>query len=270
MSYSITQFLFRVGPNLLLLLALVVVPPLAAGTVLQLITGRLRNRAAEVFGTRLCIYLTAPGVMLHEFSHALFCLIFRHKITDFALFSPQKNGNLGWVVHKWDPHSAWQNIGCFFIGIAPLAFGTAMLIFLTLLLLPHGALPFPELPESGAAAFRLQFRATFVGLWAMWITPEFLTRYQSWIWLYGVIATGSQITLSRADLAGAKSGIQVLSLLVITLVTIVAVLLPQNAGAPPQLVRCSAVVCGMLFYFLLFFGAITLLLELCCASGRRR
>lgn len=252
----------RIGTTALLLLAAIVLPPLAIGTVLQLVTGRLRRRAAEVFGPGFCVWVTAPGVMLHEFSHALFCLIFRHRITDFAPFSPQKNGNLGWVVHKWDPRSVWQNVGCFFIGTAPLAFGVAALIFLTLLLLPHEALPFPELPGNGLAAFRIQFRATFSGLWRMWITPDFLPRSQTWIWFYGVIAVGSQITLSRADLAGAKSGVVVLSLLLIAAAVLGALLLPAGSGPPSALIRGSAAACGMLFYFLLFFSALTLLFEL--------
>lgn len=254
--------LLRTGTTALLLLAAAVVPPLAIGTVLQLVTGRLRRRAVEVFGPGLCVWATAPGVILHEFSHALFCLVFRHRITDFAPFAPQKNGNLGWVEHKWDPRSIWQNIGCFFIGVAPLAFGVAALIFLSLLLLPADALPLPELPGSGTAAFRLQFRATFAALWKMWITPGFLSRGQTWIWLYGIIAIGSQITLSRADLAGAKSGILVLSLLLVSAALLGALLLPAGSGPPPALIRCSAAVCGMLFYFLLFFGTLTLLFEL--------
>ena len=108
---EIGEAIAKTGLSALLLLAAGVLPPLAAGTVLQLVTGRFRRRAAEVFGARFCIWSTAPGVMLHEFSHALLCVVFRHRITDFALFSPQKNGNLGWVAHKWNPRSLWQNIG---------------------------------------------------------------------------------------------------------------------------------------------------------------
>lgn len=159
-----------------------------------------------MFGARFCIWSTAPGVMLHEFSHALLCVVFRHRITDFALFSPQKNGNLGWVAHKWNPRSLWQNIGCFFIGVAPIAFGVAAIVFLTLLLLPAESLPFPPLPGSGLEAFRFQFRTTFLALCRFWIEPDLLLRWRSWLWLYAVFAIGSQITLSRADLAGAGSG----------------------------------------------------------------
>ena len=150
---EIGEAIAKAGLSALLLLAAGVLPPLAAGTVLQLVTGRFRRKAAEVFGARFCIWSTAPGVMLHEFSHALLCVVFRHRITDFALFSPQKNGNLGWVAHKWNPRSLWQNIGCFFIGVAPIAFGVAAIVFLTLLLLPAESLPFPPLPGSRRSAF---------------------------------------------------------------------------------------------------------------------
>lgn len=270
---EIGEAIAKAGLSALLLLAAGVLPPLAAGTVLQLITGRFRRRVAEVFGARFCIWSTAPGVMLHEFSHALLCVVFRHRITDFALFSPQKNGNLGWVAHKWNPRSLWQNIGCFFIGVAPIAFGVAALVFLTLLLLPAESLPFPPLPGSGLEAFRFQFRTTFLALCRFWIEPDLLLRWRSWLWLYAVFAIGSQITLSRADLAGAGSGIAVLGTVLVLLAVSVAALLPPGITLPPAAIRCSAALCGLLFYLLLLFGLLTLILELCLAghsSGKRR
>ncbi len=264
----------RTGVTALHLLAAGVLPPLIAGVILQFVTGRFRICCAEVFGSRLSVWATAPGVMLHEFSHALFCLIFRHRIREFVLFSPQKNGTLGWVSHEWDRRSLWQNIGCFFIGVAPLVFGVLAILFLTLLLLPpHEALPFPELPDGGMAGFRLQFRATFLGLCGLWVKPEILSDWRFWLWLYAMIAIGSQITLSRADLAGAKSGVLVLTGVLIAAALVLAVILPRGVSLPVAAVRCSAAICGVLFYLFLFFGALTLLLMVCRAkmvSRRRR
>lgn len=263
----------RTGVAALLWLAAGILPPLIAGTALQFVSGRFRLRCAETFGARFCIWATAPGVMLHEFSHALLCVVFRHKITDFALFSPQKNGNLGWVCHKWDRRSAWQNIGSFFIGVAPLCFGVAAIVFLTLLLLPHEALPFPALPDGGFAAFKFQFRATFLALCRIWVEPGILLDWRLWLWLYAVIAVGSQITLSRADLAGAKSGIAVLMVVLALSAVLAALLLPPGMLLSPGAIRCSAALCGLLFYLLLLFGLLTLLLMLCLAGtapGKRR
>ena len=254
------------------LLAAGVVPPLIAGIALQYFSGSFRLRCAEVFGTRFCIWATAPGVMLHEFSHAFFCLIFRHRIKDFVLFSPQKNGNLGWVSHEWDRRSLWQNIGCFFIGVAPLGFGVTAIVFLTLLLLPYEALPFPEAAEAGVAGFKLQFRATFLGLCRMWIDPGVLSGWRFWIWLYAMIAIGSQITLSRSDLAGAKSGAVVLAVVLAAAALALASVLPRGTAVPAGVLRCSAAVCGLLFHLLMLFGGLTLLMMVCRegTSSRRR
>ena len=256
------------------LFSVLVLPPLIAGAALQFVTAHFRLRCAEVFGARFCVWATAPGVMLHEFSHAFSCLIFRHRITDFVLFSPQKNGNLGWVVHQWDRRSIWQRIGCFFIGVSPLAFGAAAIVFLTLLLLPpYEALPFPELPDAGFAGFKLQFRATFLGLCRMWIEPGILFGWRFWLWLYAMIAIGSQLTLSRSDLEGAASGAIVLAAMLAVSLLVLVLALPRETVVSVVLIRCSAAICGLLFYLLLLFSGLTLLLMVCLAgtdSRRRR
>ena len=129
------------------------------------------------------------------------------------------------------------------------------------------------LPGSGLEAFRFQFRTTFLALCRFWIEPDLLLRWRSWLWLYAVFAIGSQITLSRADLAGAGSGIAVLGTVLVLLAVSVAALLPPGITLPPAAIRCSAALCGLLFYLLLLFGLLTLILELCLAghsSGKRR
>ncbi|EOX3381154.1 hypothetical protein ACPFUC_003669 [Vibrio cholerae] len=72
--------------------------------------------------TRTIYMLTAAVfVPIHELSHAIGCLIFRHKINKIVLFSPNtKTGQLGYVEHSWNTRSLYQNIGCFFIAVFPL------------------------------------------------------------------------------------------------------------------------------------------------------
>ncbi|MDR0932905.1 MAG: hypothetical protein LBM70_07810 [Victivallales bacterium] len=250
----------RIGLLALLYLAVGIFPLLLIGVALQFVSGRFRVCCAKLFGTRLYVWLTAPGVMLHEFSHALLCVVFHHEITEFVLFSPQKNGNLGWVSHKWDKNSFWQNLGCFFIGIAPLFFGVAAIVFLTLLLLPTEFLTFPDLPESGLAAFKTQFRSTFITLCRVWVETQILSDWKFWLWLYAVIAIGSQITLSRTDLSGTKSAAAALIGLLLLLAIAVALLPIDGVCLPLIAIRCSAMLCGLLFYLLLLFGVLTLLL----------
>lgn len=80
-----------------------------------------------VFGHK-SIYLTGwIGTPIHEISHVLMCIIFGHKVEEVSLFKPEPDsGVLGYVVHRYDPKSFYQSVGCLFIGMAPL-FGNIVL-----------------------------------------------------------------------------------------------------------------------------------------------
>jgi hypothetical protein len=84
------------------------------------------------------LYVTGVvGVPIHEVSHALLALLFRHNIKSISLFSPDKTtGVLGYVEHS-HKNTVFQTIGCFFIGVAPLAGGVITLYLLNLTLFPE-------------------------------------------------------------------------------------------------------------------------------------
>lgn len=92
----------------------------------------------KTFGFNGILFTGLVGTIVHEFSHILFCLIFRHQITDFSLIRPFKSrydGVMGYVNHKCDTNSKYQMIGNFFIGIAPVIIGiSALIIFMSVLL----------------------------------------------------------------------------------------------------------------------------------------
>ena len=104
--------------------------------ILQLVTLSLRRRWYEILGERSWIALAAPGTVVHEAGHALFCLIFRHKILEMKLFSPESDGTLGMVRHSWDPESFYQRAGNFFIGTGPIITGVLVISCCTAWLLP--------------------------------------------------------------------------------------------------------------------------------------
>lgn len=164
---------------------------LAVALVMQLLSNSLRKSLAKIFGHQLYIYLTAPGVVIHESSHALFCLIFRHKILEIKFFSPEANGTLGYVKHSFDPTSLYQRIGNFFIGTAPVWGGSAALWLITRLLLPECMYIDGAVTEAAA-----DFLAT--GFWKKW---------SFYLWLYLALTIASHITLSMPDLAGSADGI---------------------------------------------------------------
>lgn len=92
----------------------------------------------NTFGFNGILFTGMVGTIVHEFSHIIFCLIFRHKITEFNLIRPFKSrydGVMGYVNHKCNTNSKYQMIGNFFIGIAPVIVGiSALIIFMSILL----------------------------------------------------------------------------------------------------------------------------------------
>ena len=166
----------------ILFLLIGVLPWIAVALVMQLLSNSIRKSLAKIFGIQGYIYLTAPGVMIHEIGHAVFCLIFRHKIVEMKLFSPEEDGTLGYVNHSYNPNSFYQRIGNFFIGTGPIWFGVAVLCLISWLLLPN---------EMQISDFFL------LNFWGRW---------QSYIWLYLALTISSHITLSPPDLAGSVDG----------------------------------------------------------------
>ncbi|MBE6367596.1 MAG: hypothetical protein E7052_06780 [Lentisphaerae bacterium] len=179
-----------------------VVPLIVAALVMQKFSDMLRNRLVGVLGVKGYIYLTAPGVMIHELSHALFCIIFRHQILEMKLFAPEADGTLGYVNHAYNKNSLYQRVGNFFIGTGPIWGGGVMLGIISWWLLPDFMRQGVTIADS--------FRAFTEGIlnWGFWI------RWQSWLWLYLSLTIASHITLSPPDLKGAADGLVMIVLVV--------------------------------------------------------
>ena len=158
--------------------------------VMQLLSNSIRKSLAKIFGIQGYIYLTAPGVMIHEIGHAVFCLIFRHNIVEMKLFSPEEDGTLGYVNHSYNPKSFYQRCGNFFIGTGPIWFGITVLWFISLLLLPEC----------------MQAHNSVGSVVGNFFSTNFWGRWQSYVWLYLALTIASHITLSPPDLAGSADG----------------------------------------------------------------
>ena len=159
----------------------------------------LVQRRIRFLGERAFIYMTAPGVAVHELSHAAFCLIFRHKIIKMNLFSPEEDGTLGYVEHQYNPKSLYQRAGNFFVGTGPIWGGVFLLYVLSMLLLPRDVF-------SSGNSFRegLSFLKFFFSL-RPW------TSFPFYIWLYAALTISAHITLSPPDVKGAKDGFLIFS-----------------------------------------------------------
>lgn len=202
-------------------IALLLLPGLIIGSILQFLTSKLRNKTASMTGHKFFIYFSFLGTVVHELGHAFFCKVFRHKITDMKLFSPSDDGTLGYVAHSFNPKSRYQRIGNFFIGIGPIWFGAFIIFILTKMLFPEAIQELEINNETGVdigfveSCWKMLI-ASLKGVGILF-TGEHYKHWTMYVWLYLTLSIGFHLTLSSADIKGAKSGFFTLIITIFTI-----------------------------------------------------
>jgi hypothetical protein len=205
LKLTAAQIFILIGPGLIL------------ACIMNLIAKNVALSAARVMGPRA--YLGAfgwLGTSVHELGHAVFCLVFMHKITDMKLFDPDPaTGTLGYVSHSYNRKSFYQNAGNFFIGIGPILLGTVVIYGAARFLISETFfLPFRNLAIS-AESFQsmnsmqtllINIYESFKTLMLNLFTVENLKRWQFYVFVYILFCVGSSITLSRPDIEGSAMG----------------------------------------------------------------
>ena len=161
-------------------------------------------------GNRVEIISGAIGTPIHELSHALFCLIFGHKIVELRLYTPRDpSGTLGYVSHSYHKRNLWHRIGNFFIGVGPLIGGSAVLLLLMWLLVPNASEALFDTALGSAVANDLAAIPSAIGerawgvLSALFL-PENFSAWQWYLFLILAIPIVLHMKISGADL---KSGL---------------------------------------------------------------
>lgn len=179
------------------------------------------------FGRLACYITGAVGTPVHECAHALFCIIFGHKVTEIKLFQINSaDGTLGYVNHSYNPKNIYHKIGNFFIGVAPIIVIAAILYLMAYLLLPE------FLIELSAGIQVVDFVADFGGalLSILSSVPIFFLYAVTWQWwLFLVIGVflALHMTLSKPDIKGALSGL-IFVLLAFLIVDVILGLIDGN------------------------------------------
>ncbi len=158
------------------------------------------------FGSKsnlICHVTGVIGTPVHECAHALFCLLFGHKIVEIKLFQiHSEDGTLGYVSHTYNRKNIYQRIGNFFIGVAPIIVISMLLYLLSLLLLPNmiNMIQYEVLNFSWNKSITNIFK--IIGTYAT----------TSWFWIFIVISVflALHMNLSKADIKGALSGLVLL------------------------------------------------------------
>jgi hypothetical protein len=185
------------------------------GTIIHFVSHITFKSLERGFG-RGGVYAVAwLGTPVHELGHALFCVIFLHRIDEIAFFKPEPNtGTLGYVNHRWSRWNPWQVLGNFFIGIGPVLLGGAALCGLFYLLVPDGARAWDEILAiyraggdfSFGGFFQMLGEASLVMLRVLFTTAN-AASWQFWLFLYLAVCIAANIRLSLADLKTAFTGL---------------------------------------------------------------
>jgi len=191
---------------------------LVFGGIFSIIEKKNSSNIYRVFGRRGLIITGMLGTVVHEFSHMAFCIIFRHKIEEFSLFRPLKSrydGIMGYVNHSCDRHSIYQNIGNFFIGIAPIILGTGFLIFSMAAILPDAFIGtmntfnryMAYMSQITSPRDTINIYVSIILTILSNLSPlkqESLIRYI--VFLYIMFSITSHMDLSREDLKNSQTG----------------------------------------------------------------
>ncbi|MGM0626499.1 MAG: hypothetical protein ACQES0_11500, partial [Bacteroidota bacterium] len=213
LTASLLQLLILPGPLILL------------AFFLHHISRQVERQSVKLMGVRG--YLIAfgwLGTAVHEIGHAIFCLLFGHKITGMKLFSPDKHsGSMGYVNHSYNPKNLYHQIGNFFIGIGPVILGSALLYAMVWILTGTKITQMTQItfvPENMESLSDM-----FIVFHHMWndltdLLPLLLDAMSRQWWktlivLYILFASGSALALSKSDISGAASGLKYIFVLLL-------------------------------------------------------
>src|SRR5512142_52008 len=196
--------------------------PLAFQLVALYVLSSAMNRVAYArLGKTIYLLLMWPGVIVHELSHALGCLLTRTRIFDVKLFSPREEGPgnlvLGFVSHE-KPRNPFAT---FVVSAAPFFGGAAALRGILWLAAPSALrgigspLEFSSGQDAAAAilgavrsyaAFATALAASFD--WHSWKT---------YLALFLLFSVSAHVAPSRHDMKYALAGAAALAVLVAVL-----------------------------------------------------
>jgi len=214
---SIVQYLIFGGATTFNQFFILLGPGLILAFFMYYVSRYVERFIHELVGRYIYIYgFQIVGTPLHETGHAIFALLFRHKIIEFAPFKPNPaTGLLGYVKHVYKKNSLYQRIGNFFIGIGPIVLGSLVMYLASVSLL--GADTFEPLTaitieddtfhslKNAWALVKNIYPGTLAAISSIF-QAENLSRWQFYLFLYLALSIGTSINLSPSDVRGALSG----------------------------------------------------------------
>ncbi|MFA6908499.1 MAG: hypothetical protein WC289_01300 [Patescibacteria group bacterium] len=173
--------------------------PLIAHLAILYFLSRVINRIAyATLGRGWYLITQWPGVIVHELSHAVACLLTFTRVYEVKLFAPSDE-TLGYVTHA-DTKNPFKRI---IISTAPL-FGSTIVIWLIVkYLMPDLYIDMQSTISTHTAANIRAYAQYFISLF----TNIDFTDWRTYVFLYAMIAIASHAAPSKPDMKHALWGI---------------------------------------------------------------
>lgn len=195
----------------------------AFGFVLSKLQEWTQQNYSRSVGWKGVLWTAWFGTPFHEYGHVFFAKIFHHKIDEIALFRPNAlTGNLGHVNHSWNQKSFYQSVGNFFIGSAPMIFGSLMLTLLLYLLVPNHKEIFSALEITNPTFLNVLqgIKNSLFNLFA----KENITSGWFWLFMYLSFCLASHLAPSKPDRQGMWKGF-ILIIIVLVIINLLTLLI---------------------------------------------
>jgi hypothetical protein len=201
---------------------------MAVGLLLGVLEKISNTFLIQAFGARGVLATAWIGTPIHEIGHLLQCFIWGHQVTRVKLLQLNSpDGVLGFVEHRYNPNSIYQQAGNFFIGLGPIFSGIGSLILGMYLLVPHSYRAFQVQINQHVSVEKLDLTiiktigVAILAISKSLFTFENLLNPLFWIFLLVAISISSHIALSKSDIRGSAKGLLML-LFVLVLINIAA------------------------------------------------
>ncbi len=258
-------FLFETFKEFFLANILLLLPLVVFGLIFSMMKKSCYRNIRKSVGYFGIVSFGIVGVPIHELSHLLMCILFRHTVTEVSLFRPSKgryDNILGFVKHKYNKNSLYQTTGCFFIGIAPMIIGSSIIVFIINLIFP--TLIDQLISFDNFQNLELRFLGTTIFnntkliLTTIFRVSNFKSIY-FWIGIYMIVSITLHMTISKADFDNALSGFALLEVIVFIFVLLIKVLGFESSGTFYNMEYISSILLGILFISTIMFGIVYVL-----------
>jgi len=215
-----------VWTNILLQILVFIVGVYLIGYVISLVNRFFYRLVGNSRG--VCYATGVIGTPIHELGHAVMCLVFFHKIVDIKLFQiGDEDGTLGYVAHTYNRRNIWCIIGNYFIGVAPIVCGTAVLFLLMNLLLPDAFSEFTgalsAFTDSVTGGFSWDLFGNMIEVFwngAVAIFSAITVGWQWWVFFIVAMCISIHQNLSGADIKNSLTALPLI-IVIITLLNVI-------------------------------------------------